>query len=401
MTIGKWTRLLFVVLPLLAGCKGFWDAPAGTGTGGGGTGADGGVFYVLNQQTAQIAAYTIVKGTLTAVTGSPYTLASGPLSIAIAPNNAFLYVSTSSGIYNFTIGTGGALTLQNATPISSDFAADAMTVDATNSWLLDASGAGFLYAIPISSSNGTLDTAGTVEQIALPSITAPQKIAISPDNKNIFVALGSGGTAVVPFTAATTTAAPNPFGTVAAIAVKGTSGAAVSVAVDPSSRLFYIGEVAVTSGSTNTGGIRAFEYASLGATVIEVSGSPYPSGGLAPYSILPTPHGTGAGAYVFVANRTVSGSTKGNITGFALTTTGTTYTLTALSSTVSAGTFPVSLAQDSSGTYILVVNAGSGTSAGGSPDLEAYTMSAGKLTSALTSATGTDPVAAMAIAAAP
>jgi hypothetical protein len=98
---------------------------------------------------------------------------------------------------------------------------------------------------------------------------------------------------------------------------------------------------------------------------------------------------------VYFANRSVSGSSTGNIAGFSFTTSGTTYSLTALSGTAAAGTTPVGLAEDSSGNYLLVVDSG------GNPDLEAYTMSAGVLTSVLTSATGTDPVAASAIAAAP
>jgi hypothetical protein len=56
------------------------------------------------------------------------------------------------------------------------------------------------------------------------------------------------------------------------------------------------------------------------------------------------------------------------------------------------------MAEDSTGTVLLLVDSG------GSPDLEAYTFdttTAGKLDSALTSATGTDPVGATAIAALP
>jgi 6-phosphogluconolactonase len=317
----------------------------------------------------------------------------------VAPNNAFLYVSTATGIYLYTIGTGGVPTLESSTPISSDNTAEAIAVDSTDSWLLDASGAGYLYAIPISPTNGTLSTTATEQHVPLSSSTV-QKMAISPDNKYVFVALGDGGTAVVPFTAATTGPLPATISTV--IGVKGTGGAAVSVAVDPSAtpRLFYIGEVAVTSGSSNTGGLRAFNYNSLSSgTPTEVNGSPYSSGGLAPYSILPTPYSTSPGAYVYVANRTVTGgSSTGNISGFALTSVGTTYTLTTLTTTASAGAYPVSLAQDSTGNYVLAVDSGGG------PDLEAYTFdatTAGKLDSAFTSATGTDPVSAIAVAAAP
>jgi hypothetical protein len=58
----------------------------------------------------------------------------------------------------------------------------------------------------------------------------------------------------------------------------------------------------------------------------------------------------------------------------------------------------VGLTEDGLENYILVVDSG------GSPDLEAYTFdttTAGKLDSALSSSTGTDPVQAVAIAAAP
>jgi hypothetical protein len=157
--------------------------------------------------------------------------------------------------------------------------------------------------------------------------------------------------------------------------------------------LFYVGETAATSG-VNSGGLRVFNY----NTLAEVSGSPYASGGLGPYAILPTPHSTTPGAYVYVANRTVSGGTTGNISGFSFTSTGTVYTLTALSSTAATGTTPVGLAQDSTGAYVLVVDSG------GNPDLEAYTFdatTAGKLDSTFTTSTGTDPVTAGAVAAVP
>ena len=394
MRIGRWARLLLLGVPLLAGCKGFWNPISSSSSG---TGATGSVFYVLNQQTSQLAAYSIVKGTLTPLNGSPFTLPSGPYAIAVAPNNAFLYVSTATGIYLYSIGTGGVPALASSTPVASDTAAYALQVDSTDSWLLEASGVGYLYAIPISPANGTVSATATEQHVALSS-NSPQKMAISPDNKYVFVAMGNAGTAVVSFTAANTDPLPSAISTV--IAVMGTGGAAVSVAVDPSAtpRLFYIGEVAVTSGSSNTGGLRAFSYSSLSGTLTEVSGSPYASGGLAPYSILPTPYSTSPGAYIYVANRTVSGSTTGNICGFALTSTGTTYTLTALTTTASAGTYPVSLAQDATGNYVLAVDSGGG------PDLEAYTFdstTAGKLDSAFTSSTGTDPVGAIAIAAAP
>jgi DNA-binding beta-propeller fold protein YncE len=220
------------------------------------------VFYVLNSNAGQagIAGYSIVSGTLTALTGSPYSLPAGPRAIAVAPNNSFLYVSTQSGIYLYTIGAGGALKLASTTPIFPDFSAYSIQVDATDSWLVEASGSGYLYAIPISPSTGL--TTGAAQQISLAGI-APRQLTISPDNTNIIVALGGSGTETIPFAASS--ANPLPAFVGAPIAVKSAGGAAISVAVDPANQLLLIGETSGVSG-TNNGVLRAFLYSSLNAT---------------------------------------------------------------------------------------------------------------------------------------
>jgi 6-phosphogluconolactonase (cycloisomerase 2 family) len=383
------TVLLAATLPL-AGCiKDFWQVTPVVCTTNCST-VSSGVFYILNSNAGQveIAGYSIVSGTLTALTGSPYTLTTGPHAIAVAPNNSFLYVSTQSGIYLYAIGAGGALKLASTTPIFTDFAAYSMQVDATGSWLVEASGAGYLYAIPISPSTGL--ATGAVQQISLAGI-APRQLAISPDETNVFVALGGTGTEVIPFAALKANPLPNSVS--APIAVKSAGGAAVSVAVDPHNQILFIGETAGVSG-TNNGVLRAFLYSSLSGTPAEVTGSPYASGGLTPVSILPA----ASGAYVYVANATVSNSSTGSIAEFALTVSGTAYSLTALSSTASTGVSPADLAEDSTGSVVLLVNSGGG------PDLDVYsfdTTTPGKLDPALTAATGTDPVGALAIAATP
>ncbi len=361
------------------------SSSSGSCTASGGSG--GGVFYVLDQGTKQVVAYSIGSGAITQI-GSPSTLSAAPYSIAIAPNGNFLYVGTATGIFLFNIGSNGALTLGNSSNVISQDIATTMQVDSTGSWLVEAGpNLAELLAIPVNSSTGV--PTSTIEQnTQLPAATV-QQLAISPDNAHVFVALGSAGTEDVTFAAGNAT----PFGSIANLPVLNSAGAALSVAVDPSSRLLYIGETAAISGS-NTGGVRVINY----STLQEVSGSPFASGGLAPVAIAPTRYGANAGNYVYVANRTVSGSSTGNIAGFSVTTSGSTSTLTALSSVASAGITPIGLVQDNTGNYLLVVNSG------GSPDLEAYTFdstTAGKLDSAVSTVTGTDPVQASAIAAAP
>jgi DNA-binding beta-propeller fold protein YncE len=359
----------------------------GSGTCGS-TASGSGVFYVLNQTTDQIVALKIASGSLTTIgTWTPPT--SHPLAIAVAPNGKFLYVSTLSGIYLYTIGSNGALTLSyNGTYISQDPAVS-MQVDSTNSWLVVAiSGSSQLYAIAINSSTGALATAGESEQpFTLPSLY-PVQLVISPGDSSscancyVFVALGSGGTEAIHFNPSPS--GGNPFGGSGNPGLVNSAGGANTVAVDPSNRFLYIGETSAVSG-TQTGGLRVFTIGSTGITPI--TGSPYATGGTGPTSILPSADGN----YVYVANGTVSGSSDGNITSFSVTTS----LLTSVGSIAAGTSGQLGLAEDSSGTYLLAVDLA------GSPDLQIYTMSSGTLTSAKTISTGTDPVGAIAIAAAP
>lgn len=200
----------------------------------------------------------------------------------------------------------------------------------------------------------------------------------------------------MPFTTSDTAA---PFGTVSTLPTINSSGTALSVAVDPlqsgqtTPRLFYVGETLATSGS-NTGGLRAFDFNTLGSGLKEVTGSPFAIAGLAPSSILPI----STGSYVYVVNRQTSSGSTGVIAGFSISGTTGSYTLSALGSTFTAGTNPVALAEDSTGTFVFVVDIG------GNPDLKGYTFdatNAGYLDAVISSQTGTDPVQASAIAAAP
>ncbi|MGA2729566.1 MAG: hypothetical protein ABSE96_17300 [Terracidiphilus sp.] len=354
-----------------------------------------GNFYVLNAAADQVAGYYVKSGVLTQLFNNLTLPAATPLSIAIAPNGAFLYISTAGGIFDYTISSG-QLTLVSSTPISQDQAIS-MQVSPDNNWLIEIqSGAYYVYAIPINSSNGTLSSSSEKEQFATLPAASVNQVAISPDGTYVFVAMGSGGTEAVPFN----TGNAAPFGSVVIhIPTINSAGAALSVAVDPlqsgqtTPRLFYVGETVATSGS-NSGGLRAFNFSTLGSGLKEISGSPFASAGLAPYSILPI----STGNYVYVVNRQVSGSSTGVIAGFSIASSSSSYSLTALGSTFSVGTNPVALAEDSTGTFVFAVDYG------GSPDLKGYTFdstNAGYLDSAVSAATGTDPVQASAIAAAP
>jgi len=397
MKTGMKAGLLLGIAVLLPGCKGFWDLPTNSGSGSGGTTPttlSSGVFYVINQTAKTIDGYAISSGTLQVVSGSPYSLSAAPSCIAVASGGGFLYVGTVNGIYLYSVGSGGALTLaNNGNPISTDIAG-AMQV--SGSWLVDAfiaaSGSVQLDAIPINASTGAYAGSGGAPPLQTFSVAnaAVKQMVLSPDGDNLFVALGSGGTIVVPFTSGNS----NPLGgTAKTIPVVNSSGAALSVAVDPTNRLFYVGETLANS-SANSGGLVVYNYTSLGGTLTQAAGSPIASAGLAPNAILPE----ASGQYVYVANG--QGTTAaGNIAWFSITASGTTYTV-ASGNTVASGIVPVGLAEDSKNNFVLAVSTGGSTSSG-DPDLDAYTMSSGALTSAITSTTGTDPVGAIAVAALP
>ena len=395
----KYGFILLAAATLLAGCAGFWNAPASTSTTTVTKTTDSsGVFYVLNQTTKQIAAYFISTGTLEPVSGSPYNLSSAPSCIAIAPGGGFLYVGTVSGIYLYTIGSGGVLTIGNGGAVISSDIASAMQM--SGSWLIDtfspATGSVQMDAIPINASTGAYTGLGPEPSQAFNVTNASaSQMVLSPDATNLFVALGAGGTIVVPFTSGNA----NPLGSSATvIPVVNGSGSALSVAVDPTNRLFYIGETLANS-SANSGGLRVFNYGSLGtgtprSAPTQITGSPIASGGLSPHAILPI----ASGEYVYVANG--QGNTgSGNITWFPISVSGTTYTI-ASGSTIASGVVPAGLAEDSEDNFVLAVSNGGSTSSG-DPDLEAFTMSSGALTAAITSATGTDPVGAAGVAALP
>jgi hypothetical protein len=387
-----WASMGLVAVLILAGCGNFWQAPGGGG-GGGGTTASSGNFYILNNGTTpQIVGKSIVTGTLTSITGSPWTLPatpnSSPNAMTISPNGKLLFVSTTAGVYVYQISSGQ---LGTGTQVTQDAAALAIGIDRTGSWLIEAiqaTGGVTMGAVPINSTTGA--STGT-EQTASFNVTSASVhgMAISPDDTNIFVALGTGGSIVVPFDAGVASG-DNPLGSTAAtIAPKTSGGAALSVAVDPSTtpRLFYIGET-LGNSSGNSGGVRAFVYSSLGnASLTQASGSPIAAGQLSPSFILPSD----SGSYIYVADG-AGQSSAGTINSFAITSSGGTYTI-ATGSSIAAGKLPAGLAEDNTNAFIFAVNSL------GSPFFDAYTFNsttAGKLDAQITANTGASPIAIVA-----
>ena len=352
-----------VVAVGLAGCSNFWQAPASSTTTTTTT-LSGNYFFVLDEATAQVITYNIVSGTLTQV--SETALPSTPTAMAIAPNGDWMAVATAGGIYAYPISGG---VLGSSVLLSTDIA-QKLAIDGTSTWILEASSVDtVLSTIEVDSATAPTKAAASGNSISIPSSTVNQ-MAFTTNNNYVFVAMGTSGTYEYSFNTNSTSATIGSVGK--HIALVGTS--ALTVAVDPSDRLIYIGE---TAAKNSSGGLRAFAYTATSNTLAELSGSPYSSGGSGPYAILPKL----SGDYVYVGNTTGSTS-AGNITGFSVTASSSSYTLAKLSSSTATGIRPKSLAEEKNGN-ILIAACEAGT-----PNLEAYifdTSTAGALDSVISS----------------
>jgi len=392
MKIGKWAVLLLAATSLLAGCSGFWQAPS---TGGGGTTPttlSSGNFYTLNKgaTTSAIYGFSIVSGVLTPLSGSPYPVTGQAFAMAMDSTGSYLYVSSTGGIYLYTISSStGALTQSSL--ISSDITGTALAVGAAGNWLLEASDEGAINAIPLTAS-GTVDTTSgrNLQTVALAG-TQVQQMALSTNTPLavLSVALGSAGTQIFPFTSSATS---NPIGTTPSTikVTTASAGASVAVAMDPQNRLMYVGETsAFPSSSSSSGGLRAFSITttSNAVTLTELAGSPYVSGGTGPHAITPIT----SGDFVYVGSW--QGTSAGLVTPFQVTTSGSTFSLTAQTSTTATGDEPFAMDEDNLSHFILAVNYL------GSPTLNAYifdTTTTYKLDSAITDSTASSPIAILA-----
>lgn len=365
-------RLLSIAaLISTAGCGSFFVYPGSTGTGSGAS-STADYVYVANASTSNLAGFAVGSGSLTAVANSPYALSISPTALAISPANTILYVAGGTSIYAYSIQSNGALSaLNGGSPVATVTVAS-MDVSPDGQWLIALDSAiGVIDEYKINSSTGALTAQNTTYSAA--GTVVPQAIKVSPNAQFVFAALGTAGDLTFPFDTGTgALSTPTQL-----VPPAGTSDNAL--AVDPNSVYVYIAR-------SGTGGGLAV-YAINGGSLSAVAGSPFAA------STQPASEKSvvlnKAGTDVYVANYNDS-----TISGFSIGSGG---VLTALSgSPYSAGSLVTALAIDNSGDYLLAA------AANGSPDLALYSFDAttsGKLNLSASTATGTDPTDAAAIAA--
>jgi len=362
-----------LVLPLvlflaLSGCGQFFPKET---SGGGGT-TTGANVYVGNNNTASISAFSISSSGITGLSNSPYSLGVSPSALAITPSNSYLYVaSLAGGIYAYAVGSNGVLTIANSgSAVVSGISPTAIKVDPSGKWLLavDPTPAAYIFAI---NSDGTLTSEGSVPLLAGSS---PNHLVIIPTNNYVYVALGTGGVAILNFNATTGVLTNNNQ----VLPPKQSVDAIQGLAINSAGTFLYAAE-------TGINGVRVLAITSTTGALKEVTGSPY-TAGTGPTGVLLD----STGSYLYVTNRA-----SNNISAFLASSSGALTPITG--SPFTTGTNPIDLAEDNTKTYIAVV------CAGGSPDLQVFkldTTTPGALDTFKSTATDTDPANALAIVAA-
>lgn len=362
---------------LLAGCGKFFpplNSGGGGGNGGGGGSSSGDYLYVGNQSTnpLTVAGFSLASSALNVISGSPFQVSLEPTSLAITPDNTYLYMgSAAGGIYVFTIGSNGALSLANGgAPVATGVEPSVLRVDSTGRWLLGADAfAGEAYVFQIG--NGGVLTSISSSIVQLNTATPAQDLEIAPNNSLVYVSLGTGGVYTLSFDASNG-ALQQVNG---ALQPKQSGGADYGMAVTPSGNFLLVAE-------TGIGGVRVLSATSSGG-LSEISGSPFKTATGAYWVVVDS-----TGTYAYVSNRA-----NGNISAFSIGSTG---ALTAVTgSPFATGTSPVQMIEDKSHTYLAVV------CSGGAPDMQVFSINSttGVLTSFKTATTGNDPTQATVIAA--
>lgn len=374
----KISVLPMAALLLLAGCGQFFpplSSGSGSGGSGTGTGSAGDYLYAGNLATnpLSVAGFVLANSALSTISGSYWAVSLEPTALAVTPNDAYLYMgSAAGGIYVFTIGSSGAITLGNSgAPVATGVEPAVLRVDPTGKYLLGADAfAGEAYVFQIGS-GGVLNSISS-SVVTLNATVPATDLEITPSGAYVYVSCGTAGIYTMSFNdsdgaLAQVNGVLNP---------KQSGDADYGMAIAPSGKFLFTAETGISS-------VRILSISSTGL-LTEVSGSPVKTG-TGPYAVLVD----STGSYVYVTNRT-----DGTVSGFLLSGTG---ALTPISgSPFSTGSLPSAMVEDKTGAYIAVLNAG------GSPDLQVFSFdatTAGALDSFATAKTGTDPTSAASLAA--
>jgi 6-phosphogluconolactonase (cycloisomerase 2 family) len=343
---------------LLTGCGNFFtcegkaDCPS---SGGGGTTTGGDYAYASNGTSGStyVAEYDLSSGKLTAISGSPYNLTFVPVALSVAPSDSFLYAATlpgatNPGIYLYTIGSDGALTLGNNGAVLVNDEVSSMDISADGGYLFTVNADGLtMNEYQVNTTTGLLQLATTV---SLPGVTCALEagtdtpasqsctVKVAPSGAFVVVALGTAGDAIFPYSSSSGLTSATPT-LISSGTTTGSPTGDFSLALDANNFAFI----------ARTNALAVYGIDSTGAGTLEDTKS-Y-SSGTVPRSVVLSSNGD----YVYTANEGASTISEYGIgSGGALT------QLTG--SPVAAPTNVSALGVDNSGNYL--VAAGYNGSAG-------------------------------------
>jgi len=373
--IGKLLALATVLFcaGMFTGCGNFFQAiTTTTTTTNTGTGFD--LVYAGKNGSSSFVGYSIAAGGLTQVTGSPFSIGSPPLAMAINPADTYLYVGTAAGIYGYSIAAGGALTTLSSGAVLGSFATGispaAMDISPDGNYLAVLTNTStvsnsVLYVYLITSTTGLLGTPQSITTNGLGSYGTGtvQGLKFSPIYSSSYVlgaSYGTGGETIYSYN-------PSGNGTIAAVTGYTPPSAAISdngIAFNAAGTSLIVvrgGGASSILSYTITPATGSFSCSE--STFI--AGSPVTAGNN-PTAI--SFNNTTTQPYLYVTN-----TTDDTISGYSVTTNTTTpvTSFTALGSPspyATLGGAPAAIAFDNTGTWMLAMNQT------GPPDLIQYTV---------------------------
>jgi hypothetical protein len=364
---------------LLTGCAGFFPPLTSTTT----TATTGDYVYIVNETTNSLSEFSLASSALTAISGSPISLASvlasqSASSIAVTRQNTYVYVGGQGGIACFSIGTGGALSAVTAGNLTSTGDFVSLDTSPDGQWLAGLDSVNHTVNIyGINNTTGVLTLNGTAT--AYPLVMAgnssvPEAVKFAPTGNYLGVALGTSGDVVYPFTTSTGVLS---VGQEIQFSQTGTNTSDNALVFDSAGAYLYIARLVSGAGNSK---VASYSISSAGIpTAVQTATT-----GDAPFSVMID----STGAYLYTANRGTS-----NVSGFSISS----GVFTALSGSPFAGGLSVtSLVEDNTDKYVI------GAAVNGSYDYTLYSFDAltsGKLDAVSVGASGSDPAGSIAVAA--
>jgi len=332
--------------------------------------------YAALPAANEVAAYREdpYSGTLTQLSGSPYTVGDGAISVVLHPSGKFLYVANpgqgENDISLFNIQTNGTLIeVPPRTSVAPASLPELLVMDPAGAFLYVANaGSNNISVFSIDSSSGAL---AQVTDSPFPIGLTPLTMQITPSGKFLYVSLAGGAAqtsngAIAGFSVnagklsrigpLTSTDGVNPYG----------------LAIDPSGKYLYV-------ANTGSPSIAIFAIGASGVLEDNVQGSPLADTYSDPFALLLD----SKGQYLYVANQ---GSN--NVAVYSISsTTGLPVALTTSTSTFAfnAESNPSFLVEDPNGNYLFVGNRG------GSSGIQAFGVSNGNLNPLFTYGVGNTP----------